>query len=109
MPYKFYMVTFRTVFEGGKGDFNVTSEEEFFKCYKKLLEDIINEVKCHYIDVEIKRGAGIISGLREAAHQNGIAIIGSYHNFEKTPGFDEMLGIMQSIDEEKADIIKMLQ
>jgi len=108
MPEKMYIVTFRTYLEGGTGRFSYdTDEKDFVSKYEELLEDIVENVSCQYIDVEINRGRDILDNIGRKAHKKGIAVIGSYHNFDETPSAEVMTDIMSKINGSEADVIKM--
>lgn len=91
--YRENIFTCRSVGEGG----NFSGSKE------KLLEIIAvaNNLEFNHIDIERPL-------LNEINFNKKCKIIGSYHNFEKTPDYDELLEIYNSIDKyEKVDIVKI--
>jgi len=106
-PKKLFIVTYRTAVEGGMGDLGGISEELFCDEYKKLILQLVKEVRCDFIDVEINRGAHIVGEVAVEAHNRNIAVIGSYHNFKSTPDDEEMIRVLKCIDSSEADVLKM--
>ncbi len=107
-PGKMFVITYRTSLEGGNGHIG---DENYKKAYneeyKKLLLKLAEEVRSEFIDVELNRGAEIIDEVADICHEKGMSVIGSYHNFIKTPTLEEMIKILNTIDSTKADVIKM--
>lgn len=80
--------TFRDSSEGGQIKIN---QKERFEILKMLIE-----VKPAYIDLEMNANKNILWEIINLASQNGVKIIYSYHNFEKTIKFDETIKIIQN-------------
>ena len=59
------------------------------------------------VDVEFRRGPKVTVPLIEAIHQNGAYVIGSYHDFEKTPSCETMTALLQQMNASSADIVKL--
>lgn len=111
------LVTFRSSAEGGNREL---SQEE----YQKLLENIAESGYAHMIDVEIfkempyeelieaQEGDSVcaqyqalkqwISRLREH-----VVVVGSYHDFDETPAYEEMVQRLDIIADSGVDIPKM--
>ena len=98
------LLTFRTKKEGGQKD--ISLEE-----YKRLLLAVAKSGKTDMIDVEAFRGyddtenEAIRSLINELS--GNVCVIGSYHDFEKTPTKEEMIQRLLFIDQMGADIPKM--
>lgn len=94
------IVTLRTVFEGGE-----ENGKRFD--YEVLLTDIAKAGLADYLDVEIKREKDAVRNIIASAHQAGTAVIGSYHDFSKTPERQEIVEILEESMEMGADIGKL--
>ena len=109
------LATFRTAKEGG--------EKEILKAdYEKLNLAVINSGYADLIDVEAFIGEDTVKRLIVAAHQAGVKVVASNHDFTKTPPKEEIikrLRQMQSYDadipkiavmpEKKADVLSLLE
>ena len=93
------ITTIRTTNEGGE------SNGDRFP-YPETICKILSEGKTDYIDVEIHRGKEIVSAVVTEAKANGVKVIGSYHNFEKTPSEEELTAILEEARELGVDIGK---
>ncbi len=80
--------TFRNSSEGGQ--VKIHQKERF-----KILEMFI-EAKPDYIDIEINTSKDYLYEFINLASQNGVKIIFSFHNFEKTINFDEIITLIQN-------------
>ncbi|MDP4008523.1 MAG: type I 3-dehydroquinate dehydratase [Candidatus Peregrinibacteria bacterium] len=62
-----------------------------------------------FVDIGIHTSKDLVQNLKNVIEENGgiTQIIISYHNFEKTPLFDELKAVVQTADELGADIIKI--
>lgn len=109
------LLTFRTKKEGGQKD--VSLEE-----YKRLLLAVAKSGKTDMIDVEAFRGYDVSEqketfsvddteneAIRSLINElsGNVCVIGSYHDFEKTPTKEEMIQRLLFIDQMGADIPKM--
>lgn len=92
--------TFRSKGEGGASDINGSR-------YTDLLVQAADMDMADIIDVECLHGEIDVPALIDTIHENGAAVIGSFHNFCETPGNDEMLGIFKKEDEMGADVLKL--
>ncbi len=92
--------TFRSKHEGG--DQTLSNRE-----YVRLNEAVIESGLADIIDVELSKGAEIISRLIEAAHENGAFVLLSNHHFEETPTKLQILSILREMQELGADISKV--
>lgn len=80
------LVTFRSRAEGGEGQLEQES-------YVNLLSRVIVSGQADLIDVELASGA--MEGLVETAHRHGVAVVGSSHDFAKTPDEGELVARME--------------
>lgn len=90
------LFTFRTAHEGGKED--ISCEE-----YSILLKEAA--VNVDMVDIEVYRFADIdklISFVKKSA-----IVVGSYHDFNKTPETDEIINRLKYMDSVGADILKI--
>lgn len=94
------ITTIRTTYEGGEDN-----GDRF--PYKETICKILTEGKTDYIDVEIHRGGDVVSDVVAAAKENGVTVIGSYHNFEKTPSEDEIMAVLEEERQGGVDIGKV--
>ncbi len=92
--------TFRTKREGGEKA--VTPEQ-----YKALLLNVIETKIADAIDVELFCGEEIFREVCEFAHRYGTVVIGSNHDFEKTPSKEEIIERLQKMFELGADVAKI--
>ena len=58
--------------------------------YEALLVMLARERLCDALDVELSIGEAAFSRIARAAHEAGMPVIGSCHDFEKTPDAEEM-------------------
>ncbi len=92
--------TFRTKREGGEKA--VTPEQ-----YKALLLNVIETKIADAIDVELFCGEEIFREVCEFAHRYGTVVIGSNHDFEKTPSKEEIKERLNKMFELGADVAKI--
>ena len=77
------LATMRTARDGGAGDADAAR-------YEALLVMLARERLCDALDVELSVGEAAFSRIARAAHEAGMPVIGSCHDFEKTPDAEEM-------------------
>lgn len=94
------LCTFRTLKEGGE---MMVSDHE----YEEILLQCIQSDAVDLIDVEIFRGVELFEKIVCEAHKKDIYVIGSNHDFSKTPAKDEMVSRLMMIEREGADIAKL--
>lgn len=92
--------TFRSKAEGGEMEI---TDEEYFCLYKKIIDSGTVDI----VDVEALNRKNIIKELVCYAHKNQVFVLGSYHDFDKTPMADEIINIFKTIDSLGADILKV--
>ena len=93
------LATFRTAYEGGKRSI---SSQEYLQLYKQLIDRKVVDM----IDVEYQRD-DVVQQLVQYAHQNGVKVVLSYHNFEQTPLEKDMFMHLRSMQKLQADICKI--
>ena len=72
------LVTFRSRREGGERDITPAA-------YQTLLDEVIESNMADLLDVELSQGMACVQELIKHAHQMGIGVIVSQHDFKKTP------------------------
>ncbi|MPM63908.1 3-dehydroquinate dehydratase [bioreactor metagenome] len=92
--------TFRSLKEGGEKE--VTREY-----YIKLNKEIIRTKLIDIVDIELSNDEKHIKDIISTAEENGVTIILSTHDFEKTPSKDEMLDNFQRAVSLGAHIFKL--
>lgn len=93
------VVTLRTVHEGGE-------ENGSRFDYRALLTELSESGAADYVDVEIRRGAETAADIIRAAKKSGTKVIGSFHDFEKTPSQAEIVAILTEAQKLGADVGK---
>lgn len=94
------LFTFRTDREGG----NLTATEEE---YENTLINAIGTGLIDAVDVEMFYNKDIFSRVLEKARKNNVKVIGSNHDFNKTPPMEEMLSRLMTMEKSGADICKI--
>jgi 3-dehydroquinate dehydratase-1 len=92
--------TLRTVEQGGKAEVGVED-------YYAVLEAVIRSGEPDLVDIELWIGAERVQRLVQLAHENGVRVIVSHHDFEKMPSEQEMVNILLVEAELGADIPKL--
>lgn len=94
------LITFRSKKEGG--------EKNIEPCdYAALLERVIESHAADLIDIELSQGSEVARSLIQKAHEAGIGVIMSRHDFEKTPDVDNLIASMEEMAECGADVCKI--
>ena len=93
------LFTIRTAQEGGAMDISTDD-------YKHLLLSAIEAGGIDLIDVELSRGNTVVKDIVAAAHEKGIKVIGSCHDFQKTPPKSNLVEAMCQMQELGCDIAK---
>lgn len=94
------LFTIRTRAEGGEVEISIED-------YTRLNADAAASGCVDLIDVEVARGDDVAFLVTEAAHENGIKVIGSYHDFQKTPKKEDLIMKLCKMQEVEADIAKI--
>jgi len=94
------LVTFRSSREGGAREISVEN-------YVDLLCRIISSGDADLIDVELFSGADTVRKIVYAAQQAGVAVIGSSHDFAKTPDEAEIISRLEQMRALGCDMAKI--
>lgn len=101
------IVTYRTAFEGGEEQFDETnkvSEKQYVENAYYIIDNLVPDM----IDIEISRADDdTMKKLISYAADNQIKVIGSMHDFAKTPESKFMAGIFARMSKLGADIFKI--
>lgn len=92
--------TFRSLKEGGEKEINV---ETYYELNKTAVESGVVDI----IDVELFNERDIVKSLVEVAHANGVLVIISNHDFEKTPAKEEIVSRLRQAQEFGGDLPKI--
>lgn len=93
------LVTFRTVFEGGN---RPITNEQYVALYKKLIDAQVVDM----IDIEYQL-SDVVKPLIAYAHEHGVYVVLSYHNFDQTPCEELLLQHLQNMQRLQGDICKI--
>lgn len=94
------LFTVRTSAEGGEA--RLSAED-----YTNINLEAIKSGFADLIDVEIARGDDVAFLIVEAAHEEGILVVGSYHDFQKTPKKEDIIMKLCKMQEVETDIAKI--
>lgn len=94
------LLTYRSLKEGG--EIQLTDEQ-----YKELIEVVCSSHYIDLIDIELMSGNLLVYQLVEIAHQYGIKVVMSNHDFNKTPTDEEMMERLDKMELMNADICKI--
>lgn len=94
------LFTFRTQREGGKQA--ITKES-----YWKLACQMIQSGCIDLIDIELSMGDQFLREAAAAAHEGGVKVVASNHDFHGTPSVQEMVSRLTRMESLGADILKI--
>lgn len=94
------LFTFRTMKEGGE-------REVGEKYYKELNKAVIASGYADLVDVELFAGDMVVKELVSKAHERGVKVVISNHDFEKTPGKEELVERIRRMQKLGADLPKI--
>ena len=94
------LFTIRTSFEGG--EIEISKEK-----YKEVLTAVLENSNIDMVDIEFMMGKETISDIIHKAHNNNILVIGSNHDFVKTPEADEIYNRLLEMKKAGMDISKI--
>lgn len=100
LGYKPLLFTFRTAKEGGHRSI---SPEEYFKLNLAAAKSGLIDL----VDVEIYRDEEMAEVLIKALHKQGVFVLGSNHDFEKTPEKAELIRRLCRMQELGTDLTKI--
>lgn len=94
------LFTFRTSKEGGE---RAIEPEEYALLNKEIAADKLVDM----IDVEAFTGDEIVKDIIESAHSNGVKVVASNHDFDKTPSKEDIIYRLRKMQDLGADIPKI--
>lgn len=94
------LFTFRTLKEGGQKAIDETT-------YLALNKMAAETGDVDLVDVEIFSEEDTVKGIIDCAHQNGVKVIASNHDFQQTPSQEEIVKRLKKMQELGADILKI--
>ena len=94
------LATFRSKREGGQQE--LSSQD-----YVNILVGIIQSRMVDLVDVELFSGAPAVMQVVQAAHQRGVVVIGSSHEFQNTPDEFNLINRMEMMQVMGCDIAKV--
>lgn len=94
------LFTFRTSNEGGEKAIEPAAYAELNK--RAAATGLID-----LVDVEAFTGDEVVRDIIESAHESGVVVVASNHDFEKTPEKDEIVRRLKKMQELDADIPKI--
>ncbi|WP_312242537.1 type I 3-dehydroquinate dehydratase [Pantoea sp.] len=97
---KLLLATFRTKAEGGK---RAISDADYAALYRALL----NDGRLDLLDIEMFRDPKQVDSLVALAHQRGVYVIMSSHDFHATPDHQEIIARLRQQQAMGADILKL--
>lgn len=103
LPFEFkVLITYRSNSQGGKGHVN---EME----YQNVIQKLINESGYEMLDIEWddKKDKNTYLSFINKAHQKGIQVVLSHHNFNETPSLEELKFIYYKMHQFEADYLKV--
>lgn len=93
------LFTVRTSVEGGMLDIET-------KPYIDLILAVIDSGLIDMVDVELSRGDAAVKAIVNAAHEAGVKVIGSRHNFHSTPDQEVIIRSLVRMQELGCDLVK---
>ncbi len=93
------LFTFRTASEGGEKE---TDSAE----YERINQTAVSSGYVDLIDVELFTGDAVVERMIRNAHEAGIKVVASNHDFYKTPEKEEIIRRLCKMQELDADILK---
>lgn len=100
VPEKPILATFRTAKEGGEK----AVEPE---AYAELNIALIKSGNIDMVDVEAFTGEEVVARIIAAAHEAGVYVIASNHDFDKTPEAEEIVRRLRFMQDAGADVAKI--
>lgn len=94
------LFTFRTKQEGGERDINMAD-------YTRLNKAIADSGNADLIDVEIFSGDQVVAENIANIHGAGILVVGSNHDFQRTPSHSDLIYRLRKMQDMGADIPKI--
>ncbi len=92
--------TIRTAEEGG--ECTIKTED-----YISTLIEVVKSGNVDLVDFEVSRGEEVVKDFVKFAHSNDVKVIGSNHDFEKTPRSEELVTKLRKMQALNVDIPKI--
>lgn len=73
----------------------------------RCIDAVLNSGHIDIVDLELSNGREFLTPLIDAAHRHNVSVVLSFHNFEQTPPYDELLGAIRALVEAGADVAKI--
>ncbi|RYL89338.1 type I 3-dehydroquinate dehydratase [Sporolactobacillus sp. THM7-4] len=99
-PDKPIISTFRTAEEGGEKTIGTTD-------YLTLNSELIKSGQVDLVDVELFRGDETVQSMVQTAHERGVRVIASNHDFQGTPSLETMISRLKKMQTLNADLTKI--
>ena len=99
------LLTCRTAAEGGRAQLDDAAYGALLRSVLDGLADWAPERRPAAIDVEVQRGC--LRRVCEQAHELGIDVVASFHDFEATPPDEVLEGVLARMADEGADLAKI--
>ncbi len=93
------LFTIRTTAEGGLANLPVAA-------YIKINQSVIESGLADLVDVELSKGDSVLESLAASAHRHGVKIVGSKHDFSKTPAEEAIITSLCRMQALGADVAK---
>lgn len=97
---KALLATFRTQAEGGEKALDQ-------QAYKALNVSLIEDGCVDAIDLELSQGNALFGELVVKAHEKGVKVFGSSHDFDGTPAKEEIIARLCAMQDLGADVLKI--
>ena len=97
------LMTFRTSNEGGEKSIKPDDPDD----YAELILSASESGYVDMVDVEVFIGTDIVKEIIAVAHNAGVKVIGSNHDFNKTPDKDEIVERLRKMQDLGVDIPKI--
>lgn len=94
------LFTFRTAKEGGELGI---SQAEYLQLNLRMARSRLVDL----VDAELFSGEGTVGEILRTAHECGVSVVVSNHDFEKTPAREEIVGRLRKMQTLGADILKI--
>lgn len=94
------LITFRTKGEGGA---MALADDQYFALLKFVAKHQLGDL----VDVELEHDQVAVKGVLTTAHQNGVKVVMSNHDFEQTPSQAEQVARLTAMADLGADVAKV--
>lgn len=94
------LFTFRTIKEGGEKAIDK-------EAYAELNQKIMKTGYIDMADVEVFAGDDVVTTIIQSAHECGVKVVASNHDFYKTPAKEEIVSRLRKMQQLGADILKI--